>query len=118
MRVFVAGATGVIGRRLVPLLVEHWHEVTGMTRRVERREAIEAMGARAAVCDVFEAERLAEAVAAARPELVIHELTDLPRDLNPRRMKTQLASNDRIRTEGRKPGRGRNGGGRIRTCEG
>ena len=81
MRIFVAGGTGVIGRRLVPMLVANGHGVTAMTRSAEKAPAIEAMGAEAAVTDVFDAERLTEAVGAARPEAVIHQLTDLPADL-------------------------------------
>jgi nucleoside-diphosphate-sugar epimerase len=100
MRVFVAGAAGVIGRRLTPLLVAAGHEVTGMTRAPERAAAIEAMGATPAVCDVYDGERLVETVGAARPEVVVHELTDLPKAIDPRRAARDLAANDRIRSEG------------------
>jgi nucleoside-diphosphate-sugar epimerase len=100
MRIFVAGGTGVIGRRLVPMLVAHGHTVTAMTRSADNAPAIEAMGAEPAVSDVFDAERLAEAVGAARPEAIIHELTDLPKAMNPRKAETELAGNDRIRIEG------------------
>jgi nucleoside-diphosphate-sugar epimerase len=78
MRIFLAGAAGVIGRRLTPLLVLMGHEVTGTTRSAAKAGSIEAMCARPAVVDVFDAEALARAVAAARPEVVIHQLTDLP----------------------------------------
>ena len=100
MRIFVAGATGVIGRRLVPMLVANGHRVTAMTRSADKAPAIEALGAEAAVTDVFDAERLTEAVGAARPEAVIDQLTDLPAAMNPRKAETELAGNDRIRTEG------------------
>ena len=100
MRIFVAGATGVIGRRLVPMLVGNGHNVTAMTRSADKAPAIEAQGAEAAVTDVFDAERLTEAVGAARPEAVIDQLTDLPAAMNPRKAETELAGNDRIRTEG------------------
>ena len=100
MRVFVAGATGVIGRRLLPLLVEGGHEVTGMTRSDERASALRDAGATPVVCDVFDADRLRAAMDAARPEVVLHELTDLPPNLDPRKMEEQAAGNDRIRTEG------------------
>ncbi len=100
MRIFVAGATGVIGRRLVPMLVERGHSVTGMTRSAAKAPEIEAMGAEAAVVDVFDAARVNEAIGAARPEVVIHQLTDLPRDINLRKPETEFAGNDRIRSEG------------------
>jgi nucleoside-diphosphate-sugar epimerase len=100
MRIFVAGATGVIGRRLVPMLVANGHDVTGMTRSAAKAPGLEAMGAEAAVADVFDSERLIEAVVAARPKAVIHQLTDLPQAMNPRKAETELAGNDRIRTEG------------------
>ena len=100
MRVFVAGASGVLGRRLVPMLVEAGHDVTGISRSEERAAAIRAQGAEAAVCDVFDARGLIDAVAAAKPEVVVHELTDIPRNLDPRRYEEQMAGNDRIRVEG------------------
>src|SRR4051794_5487385 len=100
MRIFVAGATGVIGRRLVPMLVANGHDVTAMTRSVEKAPAIEAMGAQAAVTDVFDAERLGQAVAAAQPDAVVHQLTDLPQEINFRKAETEFAGNDRIRSEG------------------
>ena len=100
MRVFLAGATGVIGRRLLPRLLEAGHDVTAMTRRAERGAALRDAGAAPAVCDVFDAEELRAAVERARPEVVVHELTDLPPALDPRKMEEQAAGNDRIRTEG------------------
>jgi nucleoside-diphosphate-sugar epimerase len=100
VRVFLAGATGVIGRRLLPRLLEAGHDVTAMTRREDRAGALRAAGAVPAVCDVFDAERLQEAMQRAQPEVVVHELTDLPPALDPRKMEKQLAGNDRIRTEG------------------
>ena len=100
MRVFLAGATGVIGRRLLPRLLEAGHDVIAMTRRAERAAALREAGAAPAVCDVFDAEELRAAVERARPEVVVHELTDLPPALDPRKMEEQAAGNDRIRTEG------------------
>ncbi|MFI5121897.1 MAG: NAD-dependent epimerase/dehydratase family protein [Vicinamibacteria bacterium] len=99
MRVFVAGAGGAIGRPLLSRLATAGHEVTGMTRRDERAAAIRAAGAECAVCDVFDPEALNAAVAAARPEVVVHELTSLPQELDPRRRGIYDANN-RIRTEG------------------
>jgi nucleoside-diphosphate-sugar epimerase len=78
MRIFLAGAAGVIGRRLTPLLVLMGHEVTGTTRSAGKAGSLEAMCARPVVVDVFDADALTAAVIAARPEIVIHQLTDLP----------------------------------------
>ncbi len=99
MRVFVAGASGAIGRPLVRRLLDAGHEVTGMTRRSERAAEIRDPGADAVVCDVFDREALTEAVTAARPEVVVHELTSLPARIDPRRADTYPATN-RLRTEG------------------
>ena len=99
MRVFVAGASGAIGRRLVPKLVAAGHEVTGTTRSEERAEAIRAAGAQAAVVDVFDAERLRQAVGDARAEVVIHELTSLPDRLDFRKQDVYEPTN-RVRTDG------------------
>ena len=100
MKVFVAGATGAIGRRLVPMLVEAGHEVTGMTRSPEKVEGLRRLGAEPVVCDAFDADALREAVAAAAPEVVVHELTSIPKVIDPRRVREQLATNDRLRVEG------------------
>ncbi|HEU5142225.1 MAG TPA: NAD(P)-dependent oxidoreductase [Solirubrobacterales bacterium] len=99
MRVFVAGASGAIGRPLVRQLVAAGHEVTGTTRRAERAEEIEAAGASAVVCDVFDREALAAAVAAARPEAVVNQLTSLPRKYDPRKASFYEQTN-RVRREG------------------
>ncbi len=85
MRVFVAGASGVIGRPLVRDLVDGGHEVTGMTRSEDRAESIRAAGAAVAICDALDAAALRDAVAAARPEVVVHQLTALPKRLDPRK---------------------------------
>ncbi len=98
MRVFVAGASGAIGRPLLPALVAAEHEVTGMTRRPERAEEIRAAGAEAVVCDAFDAVALREAVVAAAPEAVIHALTALPHRFNPK--SDYLVATNRVRTEG------------------
>jgi nucleoside-diphosphate-sugar epimerase len=100
MRVFVAGATGVIGRALLPLLTREGHEVVGMTRSQERAALIRELGAEPAVADAFDADGLREAVAAARPEAVIHELTDIPRSIDPKRFAEQFERNNRLRREG------------------
>jgi nucleoside-diphosphate-sugar epimerase len=98
MKVFVAGASGAIGRPLVPKLVAAGHEVTGMTRRAQRAEVIRAAGAEAVVCDVFDAAALDRAVTAAEPEVVLNILTALPARLNLR--KNYLAETNRVRDEG------------------
>jgi nucleoside-diphosphate-sugar epimerase len=99
MKVFVAGATGAIGRPLVPKLVAVGHEVTGMTRSEARAEDVRAAGARAAVVDVFDPDALAAAMREASPYVVIHELTSLPDRIDFRREDTYAATN-RVRTEG------------------
>ncbi|MFN2589255.1 MAG: NAD-dependent epimerase/dehydratase family protein [Actinomycetota bacterium] len=96
----MAGASGVIGRRLVPRLVELGHEVVGLTRHPSRVAALEAMGATSAVGDVLDADRVREAVVAARPDIVVQHLTDLPQDLNPRNLKQAYERNDRVRGMG------------------
>ncbi|HZI92002.1 MAG TPA: NAD(P)-dependent oxidoreductase [Thermoleophilaceae bacterium] len=98
MRVFLAGASGAIGRRLVPQLLEAGHEVTGMTRSAESAERIRALGAGAAVCDVFDREQLDTAMREAAPEAVIHQLTALPEDFDIR--KIDYEPTNRVRTEG------------------
>src|SRR5688572_14849381 len=100
MRVFVAGATGVIGRSLVPQLRAAGHEVVGMTRSPERAGELTAQGAEAVICDAFDAAGVERAVADAEPEVVINELTDIPRALNPRKFEEQFATNDRLRRDG------------------
>jgi len=100
VRVFLAGATGAIGRRLVPLLQEAGYPVTGMTRSEARAGALRAHGIDAVVADAFDADAVREAVVAARPDVVIHQLTDIPRVIDPRRYEEQMAGNDRLRDEG------------------
>src|SRR5918998_5419428 len=100
MRVFVAGATGAIGRRLVPQLVEAAHQVTAITRSKEKLGMLSDLGAEAVSCDVFDAGRLGTVVARAEPDAVINQLTDLPQSLNPRKLKEYYAANNRVRREG------------------
>jgi nucleoside-diphosphate-sugar epimerase len=98
MRIFLAGASGVIGTRLIPLLVAADHEVAGMTRSPEKATAIAALGATPVVCDVFDADALAAAVVDFHPDAILHELTDLPDD--PSRIAEFGPLNARIRREG------------------
>jgi nucleoside-diphosphate-sugar epimerase len=99
MRVFVAGASGAIGRPLLRQLVAAGHEVTGTTRREERAEEIRATGATAVVCDVFDAAALEAAVKEAAPEVVVNQLTSLPHRYEPRKASFYEATN-RVRGEG------------------
>lgn len=98
VRIFLAGATGVIGVRLLPLLVESGHIVAGMTRSPQKSSQIAAAGGMPIVCDVFDGEALTEAVVGFAPEAVVHQLTDLPDSLA--ELQQHAAANDRIRTEG------------------
>jgi nucleoside-diphosphate-sugar epimerase len=100
MRIFLAGATGVIGKPLTKLLVEAGHQVTGTTRSAAKADEIRALGAEAVAVDAFDPEALKAAVAAAKPEVVIHQLTDLPDVIEPDKMPAALAANARLRIEG------------------
>jgi 2-alkyl-3-oxoalkanoate reductase len=99
VRVFVAGATGAVGRPLVPKLVAAGHEVTGMTRSESKAEDVRRAGARAVVADVFDVDALGAAMEEARPEVIVHELTALPDRIDFRKADTYAATN-RVRTEG------------------
>lgn len=101
MRVFVAGATGVVGRPLVRDLVAAGHEVTGMTRRQTHAPELEAAGAAAVVADALDAESVGAAVSLAMPDVVINQLTDLTSmGSNLRRMDNYFEGTNRLRTEG------------------
>ena len=99
-RIFLAGASGVIGRRLTPLLLAHGHSVWGTTRSLDNCELLRKLGACPVAVDVFDAEALATAVLDAKPEIVIHQLTDLAGVYDPVRRSVALARNARIRGEG------------------
>jgi nucleoside-diphosphate-sugar epimerase len=100
MKVFVAGATGALGRALVPRLVGAGHEVTGMTRSPAKRDVVRALGAQPAVADALDPEAVAQAVAQAEPEVIVHELTALSGPLNMRHFDRSFATTNRLRTEG------------------
>ena len=100
MRIFLAGATGAIGRQLVPMLVARGHDVTGTTRSTARLAELEAAGARPIVIDAFDAPGLVAAVVAARPDVVIHQLTDLGGGSGGELTDEQLARTARLRIEG------------------
>ena len=98
MRIFFAGASGVIGSRLVPLLVDAGHTVGAMTRSAEKADRLAAMGTQPIVCDVFDLAALVSAVRSFSPDVILHELTDLPDDLQDLPEISLL--NARIRIEG------------------
>jgi len=98
VRIFVAGASGVIGVRLVPLLVAAGHDVAGMTRSAGKADALRGLGGEPVVCDVYAAAALNEAVARFRPDAVMHQLTDLADEAD--KIPALGARNDRMRREG------------------
>jgi nucleoside-diphosphate-sugar epimerase len=100
MKIFVAGATGALGKQLVPQLVERGHEVVGMTRSGAKAALVEEQGARAAIADGLDPEAVAQAVAAAEPEVIVHEMTALAGDLSMRNIDRTFAQTNRLRTEG------------------
>jgi nucleoside-diphosphate-sugar epimerase len=100
VNVFLAGAGGAIGRRLTPLLLEAGHRVYGLTRDPAKARELEGRGVHAMVADVYDAGALRDAVAAANPEAVIHQLTDLPQSAVDRGDPAAHARNARVRVEG------------------
>ena len=100
MRVFVAGANGAVGRRLVPMLVARGHHVTGTTTNERSTNAIRAMGAEPIVVDGLDAVQVGEAVANARPDAIIHEMTALSGTPDFRHFDRWFATTNRLRTEG------------------
>ncbi len=102
MRVFVAGATGAIGKQLVPRLVAAGHEVHGMTRSKSKQAMLSQLGAVPVVADALDPEQVAEAVGRARPDVIVHQLTAIGSvdSLNPRHFDRDIAPTSRLRTEG------------------
>jgi len=100
MRIFVAGATGVIGKRLVPLLRANGHEVVGTTRSPGKVDDLRALGAEPRVLDVLDAVAVGKAVSEARPEVVVHQATALSDLGNLRNLDEAFADTNRLRTEG------------------
>jgi nucleoside-diphosphate-sugar epimerase len=100
MRVFVAGATGAIGQQLVPRLVAAGHEVHGMTRSVSKKAMVEELDAVAVVADALDPDQVAEAVATAKPDVIVHELTAIPPALDLKHFDEQFALTNRLRTQG------------------
>ena len=105
MKIFVAGATGVLGRALVPQLVARDHEVVGMTRSASKQDLVRNLGARPVVADALDPDAVAQAVASAEPEVIVHQLTALSGKLSARDMRhpdrsPMATMTNRLRTEG------------------
>ncbi|HET9085863.1 MAG TPA: NAD(P)-dependent oxidoreductase [Candidatus Limnocylindrales bacterium] len=100
MRVFVAGASGAVGRRLVPMLVARGHQVTGTTSRPEGADAVRTLGATSVVVDGLDAVGIGEAVARAEPDAIIHEMTALSGTPDLKHFDRWFAPTNRLRTEG------------------
>jgi nucleoside-diphosphate-sugar epimerase len=99
MRIFVAGATGAIGKRLVPLLVRGGHSVVATTRTAGKSGLIRAMGGEPLVLDALDRSAVMRGVAGASPDVVVHQLTAIPPDVNPGRLDEQFVLTNRLRTE-------------------
>jgi nucleoside-diphosphate-sugar epimerase len=101
MRIFLAGATGVVGARLLPLLIEHGHEVTATTRTPAKLAALHEAGAEGVVVDVLNGDAVMAAVREARPDVIVHQATALNGMTgNPRKFGEEFAVTNRLRTEG------------------
>jgi 2-alkyl-3-oxoalkanoate reductase len=100
MRIFVAGATGAVGSRLVPRLVAAGHSVVGLTRAPEKAEAVRRVGAEAAVGDGLNRAAIVAAVVGAKPEVIVHEMTSLRAATDLRRVDRAFAVTNRLRTQG------------------
>ena len=100
MKIFLAGATGVIGRRLAGLLRAADHEVTGTTRTAAKADGLRAIGVRPVVVDVLDADAVMQAVVAARPDIIIHQLTNLPSAPGTPGYPAAQETNRRLRIEG------------------
>jgi nucleoside-diphosphate-sugar epimerase len=99
MKIFVAGATGAVGRPLVAQLVKRGHEVVGTTRSESKQGLLRDLGARPVVADALDPEAVARAVAEAEPDVIVHQLTAIG-PFNPRHMERDFAATNRLRTEG------------------
>ena len=99
MKVFVAGATGALGKYLVPALVTQGHDVVGMTRTPEKADLVRQLGAEPAIADGLDAEAVGSAVGRAEPDVVVHQMTALS-SIDLRHMEKSFAQTNRLRTEG------------------
>jgi 2-alkyl-3-oxoalkanoate reductase len=100
MRIFVAGATGAVGSRLIPLLISAGHSVLGTTRTPDKAEAIRRARADVAVLDALDGAAVREAVISAKPDVIVHEMTALSGVSDLRRFDSVFALTNRLRTEG------------------
>lgn len=100
MRVLVAGATGVVGRRLLPILTSAGHEVVGLARSPKRGTEMERTGAKVVIGDALDRGAVAKAVQEAAPDAIVNMLTAIPRTINPKRLAKDFATTNRLRTEG------------------
>jgi nucleoside-diphosphate-sugar epimerase len=100
VRVFVAGGTGVVGRRLVPQLVAQGHHMTATTTGPSRLGMLEQLGADAVVMNGLDGMSVGEAVAAARPDVIVHQMTAITGKPDMRHMDRWFATTNRLRTEG------------------
>ena len=104
MKVFVAGATGALGRQLVPRLVAQGHDVVGMTRSASKQDLVRSLGARAVVAEALDPDAVAQVVASAEPEVIVHQLTALSGKMSAREMRhpdraASAIMTNRLRTE-------------------
>jgi nucleoside-diphosphate-sugar epimerase len=100
MKIFIAGATGALGRQLLPRLAERGHEVTGMTRSESKQQLIRDLGGRPVVADALDRDAVAKAVAEAEPDVIVVQLTAIPHALDLRHFDRDFAQTNRLRTEG------------------
>jgi nucleoside-diphosphate-sugar epimerase len=100
MNIFIAGATGAVGRALIPKLIANGHAVTGTTRSNAKADALRALGATPAVVDGLDRSGLIEAVRAAQPDAIVHQMTSLAGLSDPRKFERSFALTNRLRTEG------------------
>jgi len=100
MKVFVAGATGALGKQLVPMLVANGHDVVGMTRTEAKRDQVRRVGAQPVVADALDADAVGRALGEAEPDVIVHQLTAIPPKINMRRFDRDFALTNRLRTEG------------------
>jgi nucleoside-diphosphate-sugar epimerase len=100
MKVFVAGATGAVGKQLVPMLVARGHEVVGMTRSEAKRGQLRDVGAEPVVADALDADAVGRAVGEAEPDVIVHQLTAIPQEIDMRHFEREFALTNRLRTEG------------------
>lgn len=100
MKVFLAGATGAVGKQLVPLLVAHGHQVVGATRTAEKAARLRAAGAEPVVVDALDRPALVRAVSAARPDVVVHQMTAIGDIRSFKHFDEEFAASNRLRTEG------------------